>query len=111
MQQSEPNKYRCVVVTKVGPVKARFNGEIQIVDTHPPDGYVLEVSAQAGAAGFGSGRAEVQLSEAESGTKLTYTVTGTVGGKLAQIGARLVQAYSRKMARSFFEHFCEQWAD
>ena len=110
MEQTDTSSYKCVVATKIGPVKARFNGNIQVVDASPPHSYSLEVSAQAGAAGFGSGRADVRLQDCETGTLLVYEVNGAVGGKLAQIGARLIQAFSRKMARTFFENFCQQWA-
>ena len=109
MNASEPNAFTCVVGMKIGPVKARFRGEIRIVDPDPPNRYYLDVSAQGGGAGFGSGRAAVELHEAPEGTRLTYYVTGTVGGKLAQLGSRLMQSFSRKMTRIFFDRFAQNW--
>ena len=109
MTRTADDAFACVVAVKVGPVKARFAGTVQIVDPDPPHSYVLEVSARGGAAGFGSGRAEVTLLEAPEGTRLTYQVKGNIGGKLAQIGTRLIQSFSRKMTRTFFDRFSQRW--
>lgn len=109
MTAVDETSFACVVTIKVGPVKARFNGSINVRDPNPPHSYVLDVSAKGGGAGFGSGQALVELHEEPEGTKLTYQVNGNVGGKLAQIGARLIHAFSRKMTRIFFERFSNQW--
>jgi len=109
MTLTQENTFSCVVAVKVGPVKARFTGSVKIVDPDPPHSYFLDVSAQGGGAGFGSGRAEVKLHEVPEGTRLTYHVNGAVGGKLAQIGTRLMQSFSRKMTRTFFGKFSRLW--
>ena len=109
MTLTEADTFTCTVALKVGPVKARFNGTIRIVDPDPPSSYTLDVTAQGGGAGFGSGQAKVTLTEVPEGTRLNYEVNGTVGGKLAQLGARLMQSFSRKMTRTFFARFSEHW--
>ena len=109
MTLTEEGTFACVVAIKVGPVKARFTGTVKIVDPHPPHSYFLDVSARGGGAGFGSGRAEVELHAVPEGTRLDYQVRGTIGGKLAQIGTRLFQSFSRKMTRTFFERFSQRW--
>lgn len=103
------DEFECAVTVKIGPVKARFNGTISILEAVQPESYTLKVAAEGGAAGFGQGQAHVQLHETNEGTRLTYAVEGSIGGKLAQIGSRLIQSFSRKMARSFFESFSKQW--
>ena len=109
MTLTEDGTFACVVAIKVGPVKARFTGTVKIEDPKPPHSYFLDVSARGGAAGFGSGRAEVTLTEVAEGTCLNYEVQGTIGGKLAQIGTRLIQSFSRKMTRTFFDRFSHRW--
>ena len=101
--------YTCKVLVKIGPVKASFDGEIHLVNPQPIDRYTLEVEAKGGAAGFGKGTAEVSLFEVEEGTRLEYIVQGSIGGKLAQIGTRLIQSFSRKLADRFFDKFSKQW--
>ena len=109
MTLTEKDTFACVVAIKVGPVKARFTGTVRIVDPDPPHSYFLDVSARGGGAGFGNGRAEVSLQEVSEGTCLRYRVKGTIGGKLAQIGTRLFQSFSRKMTRTFFDRFSQRW--
>lgn len=99
-------KYEAVVLAKVGPVKARFRGHVSIADHVPPERYTLVFEGQGGAAGFARGEAEVTLLEHDDGASiLLYSARATVGGKLAQIGSRLVQATARKMADDFFDKF------
>ncbi len=93
------------VTAKVGPVKARFGGKVTLSDLDPPNGYKITGEGSGGAAGFAKGGATVRLSDAEGGTKLSYTVEAHVGGKLAQIGSRLIDATARKMAEDFFARF------
>ena len=101
--------FTAVVVAKVGPVKARFAGAVTLTDIDPPNGYTITGEGKGGAAGFAKGGAKVALSDAEGGgTRLAYTVDAQVGGKLAQIGSRLVQGTARKMADDFFAAFAEQ---
>ncbi|MGO8920859.1 MAG: SRPBCC family protein [Stellaceae bacterium] len=93
------------VTAKVGPVKARFGGKVTLSDLDPPNGYKITGEGSGGAAGFAKGGATVRLSDADGGTKLSYTVEAHVGGKLAQIGSRLIDATARKMAEDFFSRF------
>ena len=95
----------------VGPVSARFTGRMQLADLDPPNGYTLKFEGQGGAAGFASGEAKVGLSPAEAGaTALAYTAKAQIGGKLAQIGSRLVDGAAAKMADDFFERFAARVA-
>ena len=95
------------VTAKVGPVKARFGGKVTLSDLDPPNGYKITGEGSGGAAGFAKGGATVRLADDGDGTKLTYTVEAHVGGKLAQIGSRLIDATARKMAEDFFRSFSE----
>jgi carbon monoxide dehydrogenase subunit G len=102
--------FEATVQVKVGPVKAKFKGKVTLGDLDPPNGCTISGEAQGGvAAGFGKGSAEVRLADAAigggTGTKLTYTVKAQVGGKLAQIGARLIDGVAAKMAEDFFSKF------
>ncbi|MBP2231570.1 carbon monoxide dehydrogenase subunit G [Azospirillum agricola] len=93
------------VVAKVGPVSAKFSGKVTLSDLDPPNGYTITGEGSGGAAGFGKGGATVALTDEEGATRLSYTARAQVGGKLAQIGSRLVDAAARKMADDFFSRF------
>jgi carbon monoxide dehydrogenase subunit G len=93
------------VTAKVGPVKASFGGKVTLSDIDPPNGYTITGEGSGGAAGFAKGGAEVRLVEEAGETVLRYTVKANVGGKLAQIGSRLIDATARKMADEFFGTF------
>jgi uncharacterized protein len=93
------------VVAKVGPVRAHFGGKVTLSDLDPPNGYKISGEGSGGAAGFAKGGAAVKLSDEGQGTRLTYKVDAHVGGKLAQIGSRLIDATARKMAEDFFSRF------
>jgi carbon monoxide dehydrogenase subunit G len=93
------------VTAKVGPVKAKFGGKVTLSDLDPPNGYTITGEGTGGAAGFAKGGAVVKLVDRGDGTLLTYTVKAQVGGKLAQIGSRLIDGASRKMAEDFFGNF------
>ncbi|AWB07007.1 carbon monoxide dehydrogenase (plasmid) [Azospirillum humicireducens] len=95
------------VVAKVGPVSAKFAGKVTLSDLDPPNGYTITGEGSGGAAGFGKGGATVALSDEGGATLLTYTAKAQVGGKLAQIGSRLVDATARKMAEEFFARFTQ----
>ncbi len=97
--------FEATVVAKVGPVRAKFGGKVALSDIDPPNGYTISGQGQGGAAGFAKGGASVKLADDGDGTLLTYTVDATVGGKLAQIGSRLIDATARKMADDFFSAF------
>ncbi len=96
------------VAAKVGPVKARFTGVVTLSDLDPPNGYTISGQGKGGAAGFAKGGAKVNLEENGSGTTLRYEVNASVGGKLAQIGSRLIDSTAKKMADDFFAKFSEQ---
>src|SRR3954465_5289576 len=99
------NEYKVAMTAAVGPVKAKFTGKLMLGDLDPPHAYSLAFEGSGGAAGFGKGSAQVRLVPAASGTLLTYKATASVGGKLAQIGSRLIDGVARKMADDFFERF------
>ncbi|HUK06852.1 MAG TPA: carbon monoxide dehydrogenase subunit G [Stellaceae bacterium] len=93
------------VAAKVGPVSAKFAGKVTLSDLDPPNGYTISGEGQGGVAGFAKGGAKVNLKDESGGTLLSYTVQAQVGGKLAQIGSRLIDATARKMAEEFFARF------
>lgn len=101
------NAYRIAMTAKVGPVAAKFAGRMQLADVDAPRGYTLSFDGQGGAAGFAKGEAKVSLAPAENGaaTALSYTVKAQVGGKIAQIGSRLVDGAAQKLADDFFGRF------
>jgi carbon monoxide dehydrogenase subunit G len=103
--------WRAVVAAKVGPVSARFTGTIELADVTPPTSYTLKFQGQGGAAGFANGDAKVELSPAAAGqTTLSYSARAQVGGKLAQIGSRLIDGVAAKMADDFFERFAARFS-
>lgn len=103
------NTYAVALTAAVGPVKARFKGRMQLADIDAPRSYTIQFEGQGGAAGFGKGDARVTLEPAgENAATLSYTASAQVGGKLAQIGSRLVDGAARKIAAEFFRRFGEQ---
>jgi len=103
------NQYTVALAVKVGPVSAKFNGKVSLADIEPPNSYKLSFEGQGGAAGFAKGNAKVSLAPAENGaaTTLSYTVNAQVGGKIAQLGSRLVDGAAQKLADDFFARFSE----
>jgi carbon monoxide dehydrogenase subunit G len=100
------NRFKGSLDAKVGPVRARFSGTVSLTEIDPPSRYVLVGEGKGGVAGFAKGSAEVRLDDAEDGgTILSYTARSQVGGKLAQLGARLVEGAARGYADSFFSNF------
>jgi hypothetical protein len=95
------------MIAKIGPVKARFESRIRLSNINPPESYTISGEGKGGPAGFGKGSAEVALAETDGNTILRYTATLQVGGKLAQIGSRLVGGAARKIANDFFGKFVE----
>ena len=93
------------VVQKVGPVKARFAGKVQLLDRVEPESLTLSGEGSGGVAGFARGEARVQLTPVPEGTRLAYEVEAKVGGKLAQLGSRIIDGFARKMADDFFARF------
>lgn len=106
---SGDQQYDVAMTAAVGPVKAKFKGKLKLADLNPPTSYTLHFEGQGGAAGHGKGRAEVRLEpKGPRETELHYTATASVGGKIAQIGSRLVDMTAQKMAAEFFASFDEQ---
>jgi carbon monoxide dehydrogenase subunit G len=105
------NAYLVALSAAVGPVKARFKGRMQLTDIDAPNAYNIVFEGQGGAAGFAKGNARVSLeADGDAATKLSYTANAQVGGKLAQIGSRLVDGAARKIASEFFKRFGAQVA-
>ena len=99
--------YAIKVTQKIGPVKATFKGRVDLEDINPENSYTLKGEAKAGAAGMGSGLARVRLTDTDSGTLLEYDVDAKVGGKIAQLGSRLIGGVAKKLADKFFTKFQE----
>jgi carbon monoxide dehydrogenase subunit G len=98
-------EYEMAVTVRVGPVSAKFKGKMSLADLNPPHSYSLVFEGQGGAAGFAKGNAKVSLSPDGTGTRINYTVAAQVGGKLAQVGSRLIDGAAKKMADDFFAAF------
>jgi uncharacterized protein len=99
------NAYEVLMVAKVGPVSAKFKGKLTLSDITPPKSYSMTFEGQGGAAGFAKGGAQVRLVPESNQTKLIYEAKANVGGKLAQIGSRLIDAAAKKVADDFFKNF------
>jgi len=110
MDQSENGGFSAVVKLKVGPVSATFKGHVELQDLDPPNSYTIVGQGEGGIAGFAKGGAKVTLSDAEAGgTLLRYDVEANVGGKIAQLGARLIDGVAKKNADTFFANFVKQF--
>ncbi len=105
LEKTGENEFSGKVTAAIGPVKARFRTHISLEDLNPPESYTLVGESKAGAAGFGKGSAKVKLVEQDGGTLLSYEAEFKVGGKLAQVGSRLVLGATRKVADEFFGAF------
>lgn len=99
------NQYAVGVSVKIGPVSAKFNGKITLSDIVAPQSYTITFDGQGGAAGFGKGTAKVVLTPNDAGCELAYTVHAQVGGKVAQLGQRLIDGAAKGMAEDFFKRF------
>ena len=106
IEKTSENELVATVKAKVGPVSAKFNGKVTLSNINPPNSYTISGEGQGGPAGFGKGSADVSLEEAgENSTILKFSATAQVGGKLAQIGTRLIDGAAKKIAGQFFENF------
>ena len=105
VEKVSDTEFTAKVVARVGPVKASFSGKVTLTDLDPPAGYTITGEGTGGVAGFAKGSAKVALDDAGAETVLRYGVQAQVGGKLAQIGSRLIDATARKMADDFFAKF------
>ncbi len=107
IERTSDTAFVAKMIAKIGPVKARFESHILLSNLNPPSSYTISGEGKGGPAGFGKGSAEVTLAESDGNTTLYYTATLLVGGKLAQIGSRLVGGAARKIANDFFGKFVE----
>lgn len=105
MEQLSANEFQLVMTAKVGPVSAKFKGKMTLSEMDPPNAYTLVFEGQGGVAGFAKGQASVRLSPEPEGTRLGYSVKAMIGGKLAQVGARLIDGVAKKLADQFFKNF------
>ena len=105
LEGSAEEGFQAVAKIKIGPVSATFKGKVNLSDLDPPNGYRISGEGEGGVAGFAKGGAEVKLAEIPEGTQLSYDVEANIGGKLAQLGARLINGVAKKMADEFFAKF------
>ncbi|HEY9446263.1 MAG TPA: carbon monoxide dehydrogenase subunit G [Burkholderiales bacterium] len=111
IEKISDEEYHVQVQTKIGPVSARFKGKMTLKDVDPPVGYTIVFDGQGGAAGFAKGEARVELTPDGEQTLLRYAAKATIGGKLAQIGSRIVDGAARKLADEFFAAFRARYTD
>lgn len=107
VEKKSDTEFAARVVMAIGPVKAKFSGAVTLADLDPPNGYTLSGQGSGGVAGFGKGEAKVSLREDGADTVIAYQVHASVGGKLAQVGQRLIDTTAKKLADQFFENFSQ----
>ncbi|MHB2266247.1 SRPBCC family protein [Aliihoeflea sp. PC F10.4] len=106
LEKNSDTEMAAVVSLKIGPIKAKFNGQVELQNLNPPHSYTIQGEGKGGIAGFAKGGADVTLTEGEPGkTTLTYAAKADVGGKMAQLGSRLITSTSKKLAGEFFSKF------
>jgi carbon monoxide dehydrogenase subunit G len=105
LDKSSDTEFQAIASGKVGPVKARWKGKVKLTDLDPPNGYRIVGEGEGGVAGFAKGNARVSLSDTDGGTLLSYDVEAQIGGKLAQLGQRLINSAAKKTADDFFVKF------
>jgi uncharacterized protein len=110
VERTAEDEFKVVVVTSIGPLRARFNGVLRLTEVNAPVSCVMVFEGQGGAVGFGKGSSAVTLSETPEGTALAYNAQAHVGGKLAQVGSRLIESVAKKMTDDFFKAFRKQLA-
>ncbi|MAW85343.1 MAG: carbon monoxide dehydrogenase [Phyllobacteriaceae bacterium] len=109
LDKKSETEMEAVVALKIGPIKARFNGEVELVNLQPPHSYTIQGEGKGGIAGFAKGGADVKLEEdGEGGTLLSYVAKADVGGKIAQMGSRLIVSTTKKLAGQFFSNLNER---
>jgi len=105
LEKQSENEYLLTMLAKVGPVSAKFKGRMTLLEVQAPDSYTLQFEGQGGVAGFAKGEAQVHLAPEGNDTRLSYNVKASIGGKLAQVGARLIDGVAKKTAEQFFTAF------
>jgi carbon monoxide dehydrogenase subunit G len=108
LEKTSDNEMKATAAVKLGPISARFNGAVTLSDIDAPNGYTITGEGQGGVAGFAKGGAKVFLTDEAGATLLKYEVHAQVGGKLAQLGARLIDATAKQMAEQFFTKFSDE---
>lgn len=103
VERTNDNEYTVIIAATIGPLRARFSGKLRMTNATPPSSCTMLFEGQGGPVGFGKGSAAVRLEETSDGTELSYTASAQVGGKLAQVGSRLIDSVARKMADDFFQ--------
>jgi carbon monoxide dehydrogenase subunit G len=111
LEKLSDSEFKATANVKIGPISARFSGRVELTDIDPPNGYRIGGEGQGGVAGFAKGGATVALTEEGAVTVLRYDVKAQVGGKIAQLGARLIDASAKQMADQFFNRFAAQLAE
>lgn len=111
LDKTGDNEFQAVAKMKVGPVSARFKGRVTLSDFDPPNSYRITGEGEGGVAGFAKGGATVNLQDKDGGTLLVYNVEAQIGGKLAQLGQRLINGSAKKLADEFFANFAEAVKD
>ena len=107
LEKNSENEFQAVATVKVGPVKARWKGKVRLSDLDPPNSYRISGEGEGGVAGFAKGAAKVSLADKDGGTLLSYNVEAQIGGKLAQLGQRLINGAAKKLADEFFANFAK----
>jgi carbon monoxide dehydrogenase subunit G len=107
IEKISDNELKAAAAIKLGPIAARFTGKVLLSDLDPPNGYTISGEGQGGVAGFAKGGASVKLTDEDAGTKLAYVVNAQIGGKMAQLGARLIDSTAKQMAEAFFTKFSD----
>ena len=105
LDKDSDNEFRAIATIKIGPVKARWKGKVRFSNLDPPNSYWISGEGEGGVAGFAKGGAKVSLANKDGGTLLSYNVEAQIGGKLAQLGQRLINSVAKKTADDFFENF------
>jgi carbon monoxide dehydrogenase subunit G len=105
LERLSDTQYQLTMRAKIGPVSARFKGMMTLSDLNPPHSYTMTFEGQGGVAGFAKGEAQVGLAPEGDATRLSYSVKAMIGGKIAQLGARLIDGVARKLAADFFSAF------
>jgi uncharacterized protein len=105
LDKDSDSEFRAIATIKIGPVKARWKGKVRFSNLDPPNSYCISGEGDGGVAGFAKGGAKVSLANKDGGTLLSYNVEAQIGGKLAQLGQRLINSVAKKTADDFFENF------
>lgn len=111
LEKVSDTQFELTMKTRIGPVSARFKGMMTLQDVEAPRGYTMVFEGQGGVAGFAKGQANVSLTPEAEGTRLSYAVKASVGGKIAQLGARLIDGVARKLANDFFKCFNARYSN